>query len=385
MTVAILIDDLVAGEILAALLARIDVEAKVLRRPRAGVDVDRHLTALRDAFTELLSVGELALAGTRSLTIDPSLEAWLTRDPAANLAVLGTDVVPEPEHAQSWLRGLVIGHQSGGRGYSAVLDGRALAAQLDLGLLAAASIEFRTLIAALRPGWATTQPIKRGRGRPPGVQLFQGTGYALCLELLHRGERAEVSTGELAQALGRSKTAALRMIAEAERRGFLRRTSPRGPVQIRNTDRLVDDLVTSAKAEAARHPPVLVGLRSDRDPAGLPARVAKALGELGRTMVVTGAAAVLDLGGDLLIGAPVRAYATTTGMTGPDLYADGYQDPRDPRLVLVEPVDEAVLHRLRPGTPSLVSPWQAVIDLLASDSERERDVGAEVRRRLEPR
>ena len=380
MTVAIFSDDRVTGELLAALLARVEIEAITLRRPRVGVDLDLYLTTLGARFTDILAVGQPAIGGTRAIELHPSLEAWLTRDPDANQHVLGTGEVPRPEDARTWL---VERSPSPGRLYSPTLDGRALVERLDLGLLAAASIEFRTLIGALRPGWATKQPIKRGRGRPPGVQLFQGTGYALCLELLHRGERAEVSTGELAQALARSKTAALRMIAEAERRGFLRRTSVRGPVQIRNTDRLVDDLVTSAKADAARRPPVLVGLRTDRDPAGLPARVAKALGELGRICALTGAAAVTDLGGDLLVGAPVRAYANTLSL--PRLLADAYPDPRAPTLILVEPVEEAVFHRQRPGTPALVSPWQAAIDLLASDSEREREVGTEVRRRLEQR
>ena len=65
------------------------------------------------------------------------------------------------------------------------------------------------------------------------------------------------------------------------------------------------------------------------------------------------------------------------------MLADAYPDSRDPTLILVEPAEEGVLHRLRPGTPSLVSPWQAVIDMLASDSEREREAGVHVRRRLE--
>lgn len=363
------------------LLARVDVEASTLRRPRMPDDLDEHLATLRTRFTEIITVGDPPIPTTRSLVISPSLEAWLTCDPEANRRVLGTTHVPVPDDAAVWIRSLPLASPSGERRYSTTLDGRALAAQLDLGLLAAFSVEFRTLISALRPGWATTQPMKRGPGRPPGVQLFRGTGYALCLELLHRGERAEVTVAELAMSLGRTKTPMLRLIAEAERRGFLRRTSPRGPVQVRHTERLLDDLVISVKAEAVRRTADVVRLRSDRDPAGLPARIAKTLGEHGRVCALTGAAAVADLGGDLLIGGPVRAYANTIGLAG--MLADAYPDSRDPTLILVEPAEEGVLHRLRPGTPSLVSPWQAVIDMLASDSEREREVGVHVRRRLE--
>lgn len=382
MNVALLVDDPVAGELVGALLARVEVRARVLRRPRPGVDADALIAALRAGFDEIIAVGAPSIPGTRALVIEPSLEAWLTRDAAANREVLGTDEVPAPERAQAWLRGLSL---AGGRRYSGTIDGRALADHLDLTAVMAEAPALRALVAGLRPAWATVGSLKRGRGRPPGVQLFQGSGYALCLELLHRGAGAEVTTGELVVALGRTKTPVLRMVTEAERRGFIRRTSLRGPVRVRDTDRLLDDLVTSVRAERARTPPPVRQLRSDRDPARLAERVAGALAEVGIVLAVTGAAAVPELGGDLLIGAPVRAYATLAAL-GTRPLADAFPTPRDPQLVIIEPPSDAVYHGLRPGTPARVSSWQAVVDLLASDSEREREIGSQVRRRLlEPR
>ena len=380
MSVALLVDDRIAGELLATLLARADIEARVYRRPRPTVDLARHLAALRTAHDDIVAVGA-PIAGTRHLEPRPSLAAWLTRDPEANRAVLGTDAVPEGAQAEAWLQRLVLGTAGAPRAYSAALDGRALVDTVDLGLVAAAAPELRALLAALRPAWGAAQPFKRGRGRPPGIQLFAGTGYALCLELLHQGAGAELTTGQLVDALGRSKTPVLRMIGEAERRGYVRRGSPRGPLRLVRPDRLLEDLVTAVRAERVRRPPRVLPLAADRDPAGLPARVAAFLAERGRVMALTGGAAVVDLGGDALIGGPVVAYARIDGAGA--TVADGYRDAQHPRLVIVEPQDDAVLHRMRPGTPAAVVPWQAVIDLLASDSAREREIGDEVRGRLE--
>lgn len=381
MTVALLANDRVTGEILATLLARANIEAVVLRPPRPGRQRDQQVAALRTRFTDVLSVDGRE-RDVRTVAVRPSLDAWLTRDPEANQAVLGTRDVPTAEDAADWLRARDL--MQSGRRYSATIEGKALVAKLDLGTLAAFSPDFRELVAELSPGWVSGA-VRRGRGRPPGVALFRGSGYALCLELLHRGAGSQVTPADLIEALHRTKTPVLRLINECQRRGFLHRSTPRGPLLVRNTARLVDDMVTSVKAERARHAAITTGLNTDRDPSRLAERVARSLAKLGRTLVVTGAEAVLDHGGELLAGAPTYAYASTAGIPTHAVHADAYADQRHPRLVLIEPTDEAFFHRLVPGSPATVSPWQAAIDLLASDSVREREVGSHVRRRLEGR
>jgi len=379
MTVAIFAEDVPVGDVLKTLLARagIDAVAYTTRHDEPGL-VDQ-LTALRDQFTDLVWVGAAARAlPVRSVALAPSLAAWLTRDADANEQVLGTREVPSADDADGWLRARNL---AGDRRYSITVDGCALARHLDLGLLAACSPEFRELITTLRPAWATDQPIKRGRGRPPGVSLFRGTGYALCLELLHLGDAAALTAATLTATLHRTKTPILRLLTECQQRGYLRRTSARGPLTVRDTTRLLDDLVTSVRAERLAHPPSVLHLRSDRDRDGLAARVGAELATHGRVLAVTGATAVLDLGGDMLVGGPTYAYANLAGLDAPP--ADAYRDARNPSLILIEPREEGVFHRLRVGEPSRVSTWQAVIDLLASDSERERGVGREIRHRLE--
>ncbi|HVV88843.1 MAG TPA: hypothetical protein VHE35_37635 [Kofleriaceae bacterium] len=359
------------------MLARAGIEATVLGPPRSDTQRAARLATLRETFTELIDL-DGGGGDVRALAIEPSIEAWLTRDHGANQAVLGTGEVPAPDRARDWLLAREV--PGSDRRYSAAVEGRALARAIDLGVLAAASPALRGLIASLSPGW--TSPV-RGRGRPPGVVLFRGTGYALCLELLHRGEGTQVTPAELIEVLHRTKTPVLRLIGECQRRGYLHRATPRGPLVIRRRDRLLDDLVTSVKAERARRPATIVPLATDRDPADLPRRVAAALAELGRVMALTGASAVEDLGGDLLVDVPVQAYAAVGDLPPRAVEVDAYRDARHPRLVLIEAGDPALLHRLRPGTPARVSPWQAVIDLLASESQRERDVGDRVRCRLE--
>lgn len=381
MKVALLVNDLLDGEILVTLLTRLGVSAVALRVAPAAPDTEARIAVLRDRFDEILDCCGARLTGTRAVAIVPTILAWLTRDPDANERVLATNVVPPTNEAAEWLGRLSIASSGPPRKFIRAIDGKALAATMDLGRLATAVPEFRELVSSLRPAWTSGPTVKRGPGRPPGVQLFQGTGYALCLELLHAGARGDVSTGDLVVSLGRTKTPVLRMIAEAERRGFVRRTSPRGILRVLRPDRLLDDLVIAVRAERARRPPAVMALGTDRDPEGLVDRVAKFLHARGRVVAVTGAAALNESGGEMLIGGPIRAYASV-GDLG-ETIADGYRDRRHPRLILVEPVDESVLHRLRPGTPSLVSRWQAVIDLLASENDREREIGTEVRRRLE--
>jgi hypothetical protein len=386
MTVAILIDDILTGEILAALLHRIDIEAIALRPPRPGRSQrtpDEHLEALRPHFADIVWVDGPPSKAVRALAIEPSLAAWLTRDVTANQHVLGKNTVPAPEEADTWLRSLRLGRSGSDRRYSATIDGHALATRMDLGLLAAFSPAFRELITSLRPAWATIRPIKRGRGRPPGVALFRGTGYAMCLELLHVGSGAQVTPAAMIEVLGRTKTPVLRLLNECQRRGYVRRTSARGPLTIRNTARLVDDLVADTRARRIHTPPTILGISTDRDPANLMTRLSQRLGERGRILAVTGSSALLDSGGDSLIDGVTVAYANLDGIDA--MLGDAYPDSRRPRLVLVEPTEEAVLHRIRAGTPAMVSPWQATIDMLTSENEREREVGAEVRRRLEDR
>jgi hypothetical protein len=149
---------------------------------------------------------------------------------------------------------------------------------------------------------------------------------------------------------------------------------------VRNADRLLEDLVTDARARNAQQPVVTLPLNTDRDPLSLAARLSRRLAEHGRVMALTGAAAVTDYGGDLLVGGPEVAYASLSGMEG--LLGDAFIDRQSPRLILVEPREEGMLHRVRPGAPPLVSPWQATIDLLSSANDREREVGAEVRRQI---
>lgn len=378
MTVAVLGPDLGVATVVATLLRRAGVKTHAVRVPRDVASQQRHAQAFaHDGATPCVIDPLGAIDDAVPLPIGPSLAAWLTRDAAANRAVLGTDEVPPAASAASWLAGRVI---DGGRGFATSIDGVALAAQLDLGGLAAFAPAFRDALVRLNPTWASANAVRRGRGRPPGVAIFRGTGYALCLELLHRGDRAEVTPGELVAALGRTKTPTLRFVNEAVRRGYLRRSSPRGPLVVRNSERIVDDLVTARRAAERVTPRPTLGLRADRNPAQLAARLAQGLADHGRVLAITGAAAVRDHGGDHLVGGPTYAYANLAGLDA--LRGDAYRDDRDPQLVLIEPTEPAVLHRLRPGAPPMVSPWQALIDLLASHSERERETGDLVRARL---
>ncbi|MBL8624343.1 MAG: hypothetical protein JNK64_23755 [Myxococcales bacterium] len=379
MTVAVLGPDLGFANVVATLLRRAGVKTHAVRVPRDVTSQRRHAQAFaRDGATVCVIDPLGDIDDAVPLPIAPSLAAWLTRDPAANRAVLGTDEVPPAATSATWLADRNL---PDGRRFATSIDGVALAAQLDLGGLAAFAPAFRDALARLNPTWASTQAVRRGRGRPPGVAIFRGTGYALCLELLHRGDRAEVTPTELVAALGRTKTPTLRFVNEALRRGYLRRTSPRGPLVVRNCDRILDDLVTAAQADQRRSPRPTFGVRTDRDPAGLPSRLARSLGVHGRVLAITGSAAVRDRGGDHLSGGPILAFASLAGVD--TMLGDAYRDLRDPQLVLIEPTEPAVLHRLRPGTPPQVSPWQAVVDLLTSHSERERETGNVVRRHLE--
>lgn len=382
MRAALLTHDAPSGSVLRTLLERAGIAAESFGLSRSERDVstlDKRVAVLREAFEEILVASSRAApAGARQLDVIPSLEAWLTRDAAANLEVLGTDEVPEAEDAARWLRERIVA--GGHRRFSLSLDGKALAAKLDLSLLAAFSPAFRSLISTLHPTWANEQPVKRSAGRPPGIAMFRGTGYALCLELLHLGNRAEVTVAQLIETLRRTKTPILRLIQEAQRRGYLQRTSPRGPLTVRNADRLLEDMVTDAKARNAQQPAITMLLNTDRDPQSLAARLSRRLAEHGRVLALTGAAAVTDYGGDLLVGGPEVAYVSLSGMEG--LLGDAFIDRQSPRLILVEPREEGMLHRLSPGEPPLVSPWQAVIDLLSSSNDREREVGAEVKARL---
>ena len=378
MTIVVLGRELGDATVVKTLLGRAGIEAEARRLPTDAGAQARVAEALASAGTTPCVIdpaGQFDEGVT--LTIEPSLSAWLTRDADANRAVLGSADVPPPERADAWLR---ASRCADGRGFAMSLDGIALARAIDLGTLAAFAPSFRDALVRLNPLWASTQPMRRGRGRPPGVAMFRGTGYALCLELLHRGAGATVTPAELASALGRTKTPIARFLAEAQRRGYLRRTSPRGPLVVRNPERILDDVVTSVRAHERQMPRATMGLRVDRNPTQLPARLAKRLAEHGRVLAVTGAAAVLTHGGDHLVGGATWAYANLDGLDA--LRGDAYRDERDPQLVLVEPTDPAVLHGLLPGEPPLVSPWQATIDLLCSPDDREREAGAEVRARL---
>lgn len=381
MKTALLTGDAATGAVLQKLLERAGIEASPFRLPPAKADnpeLRARIEALRSVFANVLVVSaEPTPDGARSLEVEPSLEAWITRDPAANQAVLGTPEVPEPERAKSWLSERVI--ESEKRHFALNLEGRALAAKMDLGRLAAFAPSFRSLLSTLHPTWTSSQPHKRV-GRPAGVALFRGTGYALCLELLHLGDRAEVTVAQLMESMRRTKTPILRLLQEAQRRGYLRRPKARGALIVRNTEQLLDDLVVDAKARNLQQTPATLPLNTDRDPKNLAARLSERLQDHGRSFAVTGAPAVADWGGDQLLGGPLVAYASLAGVE--QMLGDAYVDRQFPRLFLVEPSEEGMLRRGRPGSPPLVSPWQAVIDLLASSDDREQEIGAQVRRRL---
>ena len=381
MKTALLVEDLAAGAVLQTLLARAGIEAETFRLPASLSDeqLAARCSALRRAFSDVMVVAANELPhGARSLAVQPSLEAWITRDPVANQAVLGTSEVPEPARAQGWLHARLLEAEK--RRFSLGLEGKALAAKLDLGRLAAFAPSFRSLLTTLSPAWANTQPTKRSAGRPAGISMFRGTGYALCIELLHLGERAEVTVGQLVESMRRTKTPILRLVHEAQRRGYLHRTAKRGPLRVRGTERLLEDLVVDAKARNVQQPLVTMSLNTDRDPKNLATRLALRLREHGRLLAVTGAPAVLDAGGDQLLGGPLVAYASLLGIE--QILGDAYVDRQAPRLLLVEPREEGMLAHWREGSPPLVSPWQAVIDLLSSSDDREREVGAEVKQRL---
>lgn len=381
MKAALFTEDAPTGTVLQTLLMRAGLEILTFRLPSGEGNAKvlaARVESLRQAFPEILVVGPEAPSGARRLAIQPSLEAWLTRDADANSAVLGTSEVPTASRAQHWLRERVMG--GGQRRFSLTLDGRALAAALDLGRLAAFAPAFRSLLSTLKPGWASEQKLKRAPGRPQGIALFRGSGYAFCLELLHRGAGAEVTVAQLMEALRRTKTPMLRLIQEGMRRGYLRRASARGPLIIRNTERLLDDMATDAKARSNQQPPAILPLDTDRDAKNLLTRLGRRLAEHGRMMALTGAPAVSDAGGDHLLGGPLVAYASLAGIE--PLLGDAFVERQSPKLILVEPREEGIFHHVRHGAPALVSPWQAVIDLLASANDREREVGAEVRSRL---
>lgn len=379
MRAALLAPDVPTASVLQTLLERAGIEVRPFKASDEDPGLEERIAVLREDFDEVLFAGTTkAPAGARALHMAPSLEAWLTRDAKANREVLGTDEVPEAELAERWLRDQSL--EGGRRRFSLSLDGRALASKLDLGLLAAFSPAFRAMIASLRPAWAAEERMQRSAGRPPGVALFRGTGYALCLELLHLGAKAEVTVAQMMAALSRTKTPVLRLMQEALRRGYLRRTSPRGPLVVRNIERLLEDMVLDVKARRTQQPERALRLSAERDPKGLAARLGKRLAEHGRVFSLTGAAAVASLGGNILIGAPALAYTGLTGIN--ELLGDAFEDERTPHLILIEPREEAVLHRMVNGDPPSVSPWQAVIDLLASHNDREREVGSQVRERL---
>jgi hypothetical protein len=382
MKVALLAADFTAGAVLRVLLARAGVPVTPFRLSTlTPTALATRIKALRQAFTHVLLADAAGAApeGALSLDLAPSLESWLTRDPEANQKVLGTREVPTPEGADRWLRARVVGAQ--GRSFSLGLDGSALAAQLDLGLLAAAAPSFRSLLASLQPNWAAGARLPRRRGRPAGVAMFRGSGYTLCLELLHLGDRAEVTPAALGEALKRTRTPVLRLVQEAQRRGYLRRRSARGALTVRDADRLLEELVTDVRARRAARRPEMLPIGVDRDPAGLPRRLGERLAEHGRVLALTGAFAIPEYGGDSLAGGPVLAYAHLKGITS--MLGDAFVDERRPRLLLIEPEEDGMLHRLSLGAPARVSPWQAVIDLLASSSEREREIGNVARRALQ--
>lgn len=379
MRTALLAPDVPTASVLQTLLERTGLVVRPFKASDGDPGLEERISVLREDFDEVLFVGaEKAPAGARALHMEPSLEAWLTRDAKANREVLGTDEVPEAEDAERWLQEQPI--EGGRRRFSLSLDGRALASKLDLGVLLAFAPVLRALLSSLRPTWANEQPMQRAAGRPPGVALFRGTGYAFCLELLHRGTKAEVTVAQMMEALSRTKTPVLRLMQEALRRGYLRRTSPRGPLVVRNIERLLGDIVVDVKARRANHPENTRALSADRDSKGLAARIHRRFAEHGRAFALTGSSAVKALGGDRLVGAPTLAYTGLAGVS--DLLADAFDDPTSPQLILIEPREEAVFHRMETGKPSVVSPWQAAIDLLSSPNDREREVGMEVKRQL---
>jgi hypothetical protein len=379
MTIVVLGRTLGTAEVVKTLLARAGVAAEARQMPPDPAAQARQIEALALAGrTPCVLDPAAAVEDGVAMTVEPSVAAWLTRDAAANRAVLGVDEVPAPERATAWLGA----HRcADGRGFAMSIDGIALARTIDLGTLAAFAPSFRDALVRFNPLWASTQPVRRGRGRPPGVAMFRGTGYALCLELLHRGAGATVTPAELGAALDRTKTPMLRFIAEGQRRGYLRRTSPRGPLVVRNTERILDDVVTDVRARERQRPAPRIGLRTDRDRDAMITRLATRLALRGRVFAVTGGA--VDFGGPLLVGGAVTAYTSLEGLD--PLLGDAYRDDRWPHLVLVEPYEDAVVARLTAtATPyvSAVSRWQATIDLLASNDEREREAGAEARQRL---
>jgi hypothetical protein len=382
MKAALLTNDAPSGSVLQTLLARAGIETETFRLSRAGqgdAGLETRIAALREIFESVLvTMDKSAPLGARQLAVLPSLEAWLTRDPEANREVLGLEEVPHPEDAARWLRERIVANSN--RRFSLSLDGKALAARLDLSILAAFSPSFRSLISTLHPTWANEQPTRRSAGRPPGTALFRGTGYTFCLELLHVGARGEVTATQLIERLHRTKTPIARLIHEAQRRGYLQRSSERGPLKPRNLDQLVDDLVTDAKARQLQAMPAMLSLNADRDPQHLPARLSRRLAEHGRVLALTGATSVSDYGGDLLTGGPQLAYTSLAGIE--DLLGDAFVDRLAPRLILIEPREDGMLYRLRPGEPARVSPWQAAIDLLSSVNERERETGEAVKAQL---
>jgi hypothetical protein len=380
--IALLGPDPGALEVMHALLARLNVEVVAMAPPpRAMRQTDRAerlVTQLRDAgFDEVIWLAGMPLHG--ALAPDPSLEHWLVSDPTALQAVLGRSDPPFPAEPQNWLNDAVR-QLTGGRDYSAVIDGVRLAQTLDLTRLAERSKVFRELAARVSPRWATGEQAWRGRGRPAGVGLFKGTGYGLCMEFLYRGTDQEVTRSDLIASLGRSKTPLNRFIAEGVRRGYLRRTTPRGPIVLRNRPRLVDDMVTSLRARTdIRQQAVRSDMPTDRLLVALQQRFS----EVGRAFAVTGAYAVRDLGGEHLVNSPVLAFAPFEGLDRVLAQIGATPDPRRPQVILVEPYEAGVFHRQQTEGQHRVSPWQATLDLLSSHSDRERETGEMVRRKLE--
>ncbi len=381
MRLALLAQDAPTAAVLQALLKRVGVDVAPfgLPRDRTNEELEKRIAVLRESFDDVLITGVAKPpTGARPLNAEPSLGAWLTRDPKANREVLGTDEVPAADEAARWLREQTVA--GGKRRFSLTLEGKALAEKLDLSTLMEFSPVLRSLVFSMRPTWANEQPLRRSAGRPPGIAMFRGTGYAFCLELLHLGARTEVTVAQMMTALSRTKTPVLNLIQEAQRRGFLHRASPRGPLQIRQTERLVDEMVVDVKARRTNRAEHTRGLSADRDSKNLVTRLSHRFAERGRIFAITGAPAVRAWGGELLIGGPALAYTSLANLDGS--LGDAFDDPVAPQLILIEPQEEAVFHRMEPGEIPSVSPWQAVIDLLASPNDREREVGMEVKRRL---
>lgn len=381
MRVALLAQDAPTASVLQTLLRRVGLDVVPFGLPpdRTTERLEKRIAVLRESFDDVLITGPAKPpTGARPLDIEPSLGAWLTRDPRANREVLGTDEVPAADDAARWLREQSVA--GGKRRFSLTLEGRALAEKLDLSTLVEFSPVLRALVFAIRPTWANEQPLRRSAGRPPGIAMFRGTGYAFCLELLHLGAKTEVTVAQMMAALSRTKTPVLNLIQEAQRRGFLHRASPRGPLQIRQTERLLDEMVIDVQARRANRPENTRGLSADRNSKNLVSRLSHRLAERGRIFALTGASAVRAWGGDHLIGGPAFAYASLANLDG--ALGDAFDDPVAPQLILIEPQEEAVFHRMQHGESPSVSPWQAAIDLLASPNDREREVGMEVKRRL---